>query len=85
MSFENILAAVSGAIGAFLGINKAYNSFQDRLDKRFESIEKDLETLEDRVIRDYVLKEDFRREMESVHKKLDRILDRLMAAGTHIN
>ena len=73
----------AGAVGAFLGINKAYSSFQDRLDRRFQTIEKDLETLEDRVIRDYVLKEDFRREMESVHKKLDRILDRLMANGTH--
>jgi hypothetical protein len=84
MSFENILAAVSGAIGAFIGINKAYSNFQDRLDRRFRNIENDLETLEDRVIRDYVLKEDFRREMESVHKKLDRILDRLMASGTHL-
>jgi hypothetical protein len=84
MSFENILAAASGAIGAFVGITKAYGNFQEKLDRRFKSIEEDLETLEDRVIRDYVLKEDFRREMESVHKKLDRILDRLMNGGTHL-
>jgi hypothetical protein len=30
-----------------------------QLEKRFESIESNLDLLEDRVIRDYVLKEDF--------------------------
>ena len=80
MSFESLLAAFSAAGGAFIGITQAYGNFQDKLNRRFQSIEDDLETLEDRVIRDYVLKEDFRREMESVHNKLDRILDRLIAA-----
>jgi len=31
------------------------------------------------VIHDYVLKEDFLREMQAVHTKLDRILDHLLS------
>jgi hypothetical protein len=30
------------------------------------------------VIRDYVLKEDFLREVQAVHTKLDRILDHIL-------
>lgn len=81
MGLDTILAAASGATGAFIGITKAFSGFQDKIDRRFARIEDDLDTLEDRVIRDYVLKEDFRREMESVHKKLDRILDYLIRTG----
>lgn len=82
MSLESIFAAIAAAGGAFMGITKAYGNFQDKLNERFLRLEDDLETLEDRVIRDYVLKEDFRREVEAVHKKLDRILDRLMNTTT---
>lgn len=82
MSFESVLAAVSAAGGAFIGISKAYDKYQEKLNHRFQSIEDDLELLEDRVIRDYVLKEDFIREMGSVHSKLDRILDYLIS-GSH--
>ena len=78
MGLDIVFAAASGAIGAFTGITKAFAGFQNKIDHRLERIEDDLDTLEDRVIRDYVLKEDFRREMESVHKKLDRILDYLI-------
>ena len=31
------------------------------------------------MTKEYVLKEDFRREIESVHTKLDRILDHLLS------
>jgi len=78
VGLDIVFAAASGAIGAFTGITKAFAGFQNKIDHRLERIEDDLDTLEDRVIRDYVLKEDFRREMESVHKKLDRILDYLI-------
>lgn len=81
MGLDVIFAAASGAAGAFTGITRAFSGFQNKLDRRLERIEDDLDTLEDRVIRDYVLKEDFRREIESVHKKLDRILDYLIRTG----
>ena len=54
-------------------------NFNKKLDKRFETIERDLDTLQNRVVCDYVLKEDFLREMQAVHNKLDRILDHLLA------
>jgi len=81
VGLDIVFAAASGAVGAFTGITRAFSGFQNKIDRRLERIEDDLDTLEDRVIRDYVLKEDFRREMESVHKKLDRILDYLIRTG----
>jgi hypothetical protein len=41
-------------------------------------VQRDIDRLEDRVLRDYVLKEDFLREIHGVHNKLDRILDYLL-------
>jgi hypothetical protein len=38
-----------------------------------------LDLFQDRVLRNYVLKEDFLREIQSVHIKLDRILDHILA------
>jgi hypothetical protein len=37
-----------------------------------------VEKLKYEVLHDYVLKEDFLREMQAVHSKLDRILDHLL-------
>ena len=54
-------------------------NFNRKLDKRFEVIERDLDNLQNRVVCDYVLKEDFLREMQAVHNKLDRILDHLLS------
>jgi flagellar capping protein FliD len=79
MSTEVLAAIISGSIGAFAGITKALTNFNKNLDKRFEVVERDLDNLQNRVVCDYVLKEDFLREMQSVHNKLDRILDHLLA------
>lgn len=67
------IATIGGAV--FAGIGKALNNFKDRVDKRFKSIEDEISALETSVIRDYVLKQDFLREMQAVHNKLDRIWD----------
>ena len=79
MSPELIAAVLSGSIGAFAGLSRALSNFNKKLDKRFESIERDLDTLQNRVVCDYVLKEDFLREIQAVQNKLDRILDHLLS------
>jgi hypothetical protein len=79
MSPELIAAVLSGSIGAFAGLTRALSNFNQKLDKRFEVIERDLDNLQNRVVCDYVLKEDFLREMQAVHNKLDRILDHLLS------
>jgi len=73
-----IAAIISGSIGAFAGISRALGNFNKKLDKRFENIETNVDRLRNEVIHDYVLKEDFLREMQAVHTKLDRILDHLL-------
>ena len=79
MEPELIAAVLSGSIGAFAGLSRALGNFNKKLDKRFERIERDLDSLQNRVVCDYVLKEDFLREMQAVHNKLDRILDHLLS------
>ena len=79
MEQELIAAVLSGSIGAFAGLSRALGNFNKKLDKRFERIERDLDSLQNRVVCDYVLKEDFLREMQAVHNKLDRILDHLLS------
>ena len=78
MQPEVLAAILSGSIGAFAGLSRALSNFNRKLDKRFERIERDLDTLQNRMVCDYVLKEDFLREMQAVHNKLDRILDHLL-------
>lgn len=78
MGPDIIITAASGAIGAFLGIHRAHSNARERLDGRFEKIETELDNLKNNVLHDYVLKEDFLREMQAVHNKLDRILDYLI-------
>ena len=79
MSTEVIAAIISGSVGAFAGLTRALSNFNQKLDKRFEVIERDLDNLQNRVVCDYVLKEDFLREMQAVNNKLDRILDHLLS------
>ena len=79
MSTEVIAAIISGSVGAFAGLTRELSNFNQKLDKRFEVIERDLDNLQNRVVCDYVLKEDFLREMQAVHNKLDRILDHLLS------
>jgi len=76
---ELIVAVLSGAAGAFAGLTKALSNFNRKIEGRFETIERELDLFRDRVIHDYVLKEDFLREMQAVHTKLDRILDHLLS------
>ena len=78
MEPQVIAAIISGSIGAFAGITRALGNFNKKLDKRFENIETNVDRLRNEVIHDYVLKEDFLREMQAVHTKLDRILDHLL-------
>lgn len=67
------MAALSAGVAAFIGLGKSLNRFNEKLDKRFIAIEKDIDALENNMLKDYVLKQDFLREMQSVHQKLDRI------------
>ena len=78
MSPELITAVITGGVGAFTGLSRALNNFNKKIDRRFERIEDDYDSLYDSMTKEYVLKEDFRREIESVHTKLDRILDHLL-------
>jgi hypothetical protein len=73
-----IVSVISGAVGAFMGLSKALTNFNRKLEQRFEKIENEFNVFQDRVIHDYVLKEDFLREMQAVHNKLDRILDHIL-------
>ena len=79
MSPELITAVITRGIGAFTGLSRALNNFNKKIDRRFERIEDDYDSLYDSMTKEYVLKEDFRREIESVHTKLDRILDHLLS------
>ena len=81
MTPELIFAVLSGAVGALAGVSKALANFNARIERRFETLERDLDLFQDRVLHDYVLKEDFLREVQAVHNKLDRILDHILASN----
>ena len=78
MEPQVIAAIISGSIGAFAGISRALGNFNKKLDRKFDRIQREVDDLKNSVIHDYVLKEDFLREMQAVHTKLDRILDHLL-------
>ena len=78
MEPQVIAAIISGSIGAFAGISRALGNFNKKLDRKFDRIQRQVDDLKNTVIHDYVLKEDFLREMQAVHTKLDRILDHLL-------
>tara|TARA_R110002012_G_scaffold192492_1_gene360150 strand:+ start:122 stop:364 length:243 start_codon:yes stop_codon:yes gene_type:complete len=78
MTPEMLAAFFTGGVGAFTGLSRALSNFNTKLERRFEKIEREIDALENEVIRNYVLKDDFVREMEAVHNKLDRILDYLI-------
>ena len=78
MEPQVIAAIISGSIGAFAGISRALGNFNKKIDRKFDRIQKEVYELKNSVIHDYVLKEDFLREMQGVHTKLDRILDHLL-------
>jgi hypothetical protein len=72
---NTLTAAVTFGVAAFVGTVKALINFNDKVNKRFKNVEEAISTLETSVIKDYVLKQDFFREMQAVHHKLDRIWD----------
>ena len=78
MEPQVIAAIISGSIGAFAGISRALGNFNKKIDRKFDKIQREVDDLKNSVIHDYVLKEDFLREMQVVHTKLDRILDHLL-------
>ena len=78
MEPQVIAAIISGSVGAFAGISRALGNFNKKLDRKFDKIQREVDDLKNSVIHDYVLKEDFLREMQAVHTKLDRILDHLL-------
>ena len=78
MEPQVIAAIISGSIGAFAGISRALSNFNNKIDRKFDRIQREVDDLKNSVIHDYVLKEDFLREMQGVHTKLDRILDHLL-------
>ena len=78
MEPQVIAAIISGSIGAFAGISRALGNFNKKIDRKFDRIQREEDDLKNSVIHDYVLKEDFLREMQAVHTKLDRILDHLL-------
>ena len=78
MGPQVIAAIISGSIGAFAGISRALGNFNKKIDRKFDRIQREVDDLKNTVIHDYVLKEDFLREMQGVHTKLDRILDHLL-------
>ena len=78
MEPQVIAAIISGSIGAFAGISRALSNFNRKIDKKFDRVQREVDDLKNSVIHDYVLKEDFLREMQAVHTKLDRILDHLL-------
>ena len=43
--------------------------------QRLQKLQDEIDRVEDDMIRGYVLKQDFIREMDTVHQKLDRILE----------
>ncbi len=78
MEPQVIAAIISGSIGAFAGISRALGNFNKKIDRKFDRIQTEVDDLKNSVIHDYVLKEDFLREMQGVHTKLDRMLDHLL-------
>ena len=78
MEPQVIAAIISGSIGAFAGISRALGNFNKKIDRKFDRIQREVDDLKNTVIHEYVLKEDFLREMQAVHTKLDRILDHLL-------
>jgi len=78
MTPEVIIAAITAGLAAFTGLSRSLAEFNKKIDERFQKIEHDCDKLENTIIRDYVLKQDFLREMQAVHQKLDRIWDHMI-------
>ena len=79
MTGEIIAIAITSAVAALAGVVKAINGFNDKLQRRFNKLENEITRVEDNMLRDYVMKQDLIREMNSVNQKLDKIWEFLNA------
>ena len=79
MTPEVIAIAITSAVAAFAGVVKALNGFNDKLQRRFDKLQGEINRVEDDMLRDYVMKQDFIREMNTVNQKLDKIWEFLNA------
>jgi len=75
MAPEIVAVIITSAFAAFTGVGRALNTFNSKIQKKFSELNKKIKDVEEQMIRDYVLKQDFIREMSSVNQKLDRILE----------
>lgn len=93
MTPEVILLAITSAFAAVTGVAKALNGFNEKMQVKFERLEeqieitdknlqKEISRVEDDMVHDYVLKQDFIREMNGVHQKLDRIWEFMIKQAT---
>lgn len=73
MTPEIILLATTSAFGAIVGVAKALNNFNEKMQLKFNELEDKIDRVEDDMVHDYVLKQDFIREMNGLNQKLDRI------------
>ena len=78
MTPEVIIAAITAGLAAFTGLSRSLTEFNKKIEERFQRIEQDCDRLENTVVRDYVSKQDFFREIQAVHQKLDRIWDHMI-------
>jgi len=78
MTPEVVIAAITAGLAAFTGLSRSLSEFNKKIEERFLKVEHDCDKLENTIIRDYVLKQDFLREMQAVHQKLDRIWDHMI-------
>jgi len=73
MAPEIIAVTITSALAASTGVGRALNTFNEKIQKKFNELEKKIHDVEEDMIRDYVLKQDFIREMNVLNRKLDRI------------
>ena len=79
MTGEVIAIAITSALAAIAGVIKALIGFNDKLQKKFDRLQGEINRVEDDMLRDYVMKQDLIREMNSVNQKLDKIWEFLNA------
>ena len=75
MDPEVIAIAVTSGQAACTGLIRSLNDFNEKIQRRLNKLQDESNRVEDDMIRSYVLKQDFIREMDVVHQKLDRILE----------
>jgi peptidyl-tRNA hydrolase len=73
------IIAIAITIAAFAGVVKSLNGFNDKLQRKFDKLQNEINRVEDNMLRDYVMKQDLIREMNSVNQKLDKIWEFLNA------